>query len=190
MYKKAEMGIGTLVIFIAMVLVSAIAAGVLIQTATSLQSRALESGRRSTVEVSTALKTILLYGEDASVNRTIDKFKLQAMLSAGSDPIKLDDTVLTLDLNDEVRDYIFSDNTSCDNATGSEYRIRYILNSTRHMAGYLSIGEVVEFCFEAPRKIDENEFLRINVIPRTGSVMSVKLTTPGVMISKRIFLYP
>ncbi len=69
--KKADTGIGTLIVFIAMILVAAIAAGVLIQTATSLQNKALLTGMRSKNEVSTALSPIIVYGEYGS-NHYID----------------------------------------------------------------------------------------------------------------------
>jgi flagellin FlaB len=79
MNRKAEMGIGTLIIFIAMILVAAIAAGVLIQTATSLQNKALLAGTRTKGQVSTAIQFLLVYAEDgSSPTKTVSDFFFKA----------------------------------------------------------------------------------------------------------------
>ena len=54
--QKGISGIGTLIIFIALILVAAVAAIVLLQTSESLQSRAVATGKESEQQVSTKLQ--------------------------------------------------------------------------------------------------------------------------------------
>ncbi len=56
--KKGEMGVGTLIIFIAILLVAAVAAGVLLQTAGSLQEKSLSTGQQARSQISTHVDTV------------------------------------------------------------------------------------------------------------------------------------
>jgi len=61
---RGQVGIGTLIVFIAMVLVAAIAAGVLINTAGFLQSSAEETGQQSSDQVTNRLEVVNAVGID------------------------------------------------------------------------------------------------------------------------------
>jgi len=86
--RRGQVGIGTLIVFIAMVLVAAIAAGVLINTAGFLQTQAEETGQDSTDQVANNINVI---GTVGSVNADpkVDEIRLTAQKSAGSGDIDL-----------------------------------------------------------------------------------------------------
>ena len=53
--KNASIGIGAMIVFIAMVLVAGIAASVIIQTMNSMEQQAMRAGQETTEEVSTGI---------------------------------------------------------------------------------------------------------------------------------------
>jgi flagellin FlaB len=89
---RGQVGIGTLIVFIAMVLVAAIAAGVLINTAGFLQTQAEETGQDSTDQVANNINVIGTIGEIDSLaddDGNIDLVRLTVQRSAGSGDIDL-----------------------------------------------------------------------------------------------------
>jgi archaellin len=101
MNKKAEMGIGTLIIFIALLLVAAVAAGVLIQTTGSLQEKALTTGTQARSTISTNAEVIEVSATDGT-DGNLNIFASIMKLSPGSDEIKLSEAILTFNTYDQT----------------------------------------------------------------------------------------
>jgi len=92
---RGQVGIGTLIVFIAMVLVAAIAAGVLINTAGFLQSQAEATGEESTDLVSERIDVNSEVGivSDASAGE-LGEIRLGVAGAAGADQIDLSETTI------------------------------------------------------------------------------------------------
>jgi flagellin FlaB len=90
---RGQVGIGTLIVFIALVLVAAIAAGVLINTAGFLQSQAEATGEESTSQVSDGVQ---LVGSSAvtDTNGEVSIVELRVALAPGSDRVDLSDATI------------------------------------------------------------------------------------------------
>jgi len=99
--KKAEMGVGTLIIFIALLLVAAVAAGVLLQTAGSLQEKSLATGKQARAQISTNAETVEVSATDGR-DGLLNDFNQLVKLSPGSDEIKLDQVVFSFNTVDKT----------------------------------------------------------------------------------------
>ncbi len=93
MDERGEMGVGTLLIFIAMILVAAVAAGVLVQTAYKLQQQAESTGDEALADVATGFKILAVWGTTDS-NSLIDTVYLKIALTAGSPGVNLANTTI------------------------------------------------------------------------------------------------
>lgn len=116
MDEGAEMGVGTLLIFIAMILVAAVAAGVLVQTAYQLQQQAETTGDQALKEIATGLRTLAAFGVTDANKTTITDLYLKIALSAGSPVINLANVVIEISTGAVDDTLVFSDNGS---ATGT-----------------------------------------------------------------------
>jgi flagellin FlaB len=96
--ERGQVGIGTLIVFIAMVLVAAIAAGVLINTAGFLQTQAEATGEESTQQVSDRLQVVSQSGTfDADYNNgQIVELDFVLAQSPGASNIDLSETSVEL----------------------------------------------------------------------------------------------
>lgn len=199
MSKKAEMGIGTLIIFIAMILVSAIAAGVLIRTATSLQSKALLTGERSKDQVSTAAITILVYATNGS-NHSVRYFEQRIKLVPGSEPIKLGQASIEFDTKDKAASLRYRSGTCKRNITSGfytnasagtgYYTAEYLNTGVDSEEGYIQRSDLVKLCYESPRDIAEDEEIVITFIPQIGNALEVSTATPNVMATDKVIVFP
>jgi len=199
--KRAEAGIGTLILFIAMILVAAIAAGVLIQTANSLQSRALMTGSAAQSQVSTQAMAVYFFGKDASSpnpggNRVLNVTFLKLKLAPGSDAININNALIQVDTATASNSLVFDDAIDCDqedNLAGGIFNdsgtfgVKYLLGTDD---GYLKRTDVVDLCFPLPHEVGEGADLRVNFVPRSGSPTVLSVRTPDIMLNQQIQLYP
>lgn len=132
--EEAMVGIGTLIVFIAMVLIAAVAASVLITTSETLQSRARTVGTATIREVSAGVSIESITGY-TNVNKTkIEYIALTVRPRAGSKDIDLSlctlsvlyDNLTILTLNESLVQNVNTDNKSVFQTpitSGSSYTI-------------------------------------------------------------------
>jgi archaellin len=94
--NHAMVGIGTLIVFVAMVLVSAIAAMVLLQTAESVKYKANEVTRETLEEVSNGINIVGLTGYADQNQTKIEYLGICVKLRAGSDNLDFNKTLIYL----------------------------------------------------------------------------------------------
>ena len=111
-------GIGTLIVFIAMVLVAAVAASVIIQTSETLQNRAYAVGKQTIREVSSGMKIVDMTGYTDSAKSVIEYLAISVSPRAGSYDIDLNETLVYIEYDNlTVLSLDYSDGT--DSVTGS-----------------------------------------------------------------------
>jgi flagellin FlaB len=114
---RGQVGIGTLIVFIAMVLVAAIAAGVLINTAGFLQSQSEQTGQQSSAQVSDRLQVVNTVGESVT-NQQVHVINMTVKKAPGANDIDLNSTTMQFISNEQIVDLVHAARDS----PGSEFQ--------------------------------------------------------------------
>jgi len=184
--KKGEVAMGTLIIFIAMILIAAVAAAVLISSIGSIQSKALETGSATKQEIGTNLNVVEIYAEKQVNVTALNNFSIIIKLSAGSDPVKLEDVLLSIGTDSIADSFTYNDTAK----TATQFTVEYLLEGANHVDDYLVKGDVARILVDTSANVAEDKSLRIGFIPKIGTPTVVFATTPTTIASSRETIFP
>lgn len=185
--EEGEMGVGTLLIFIAMILVAAVAAGVLVQTAYKLQQQAEATGDEALQDVATGFKVLAIWGTTNAAGQ-IDQVYMKIALTAGSPGINLADAKIEViktiggGTSDEVTlDYAATADADEFNAT----ELRDMAPETT--AAMMTSGDIFQVQLNLNETtgmnmaLDVQEQLSVLLIPKHGVPTLVQVTAPSTL---------
>jgi flagellin FlaB len=163
-----DMGIGAMIVFIAMVLVAGIAASVLVQTANRLEIRAMITGEQTMGEVSTGVAVFDIEGR--VTNSAVDNMTISIRPRAGSKDIDLKETVIELSdgttkvLLSYNATHIWNFNTSVSSYNGQIFSIHTLAwNMSNDEFGILVLEDADESCTAATPVINRGDSVMLCV---------------------------
>ncbi len=166
---RAEVGVGTLIVFIAMVLVAAVAAAVLINTSGTLQERATATGREATNEVSSNLKVVSVYGQRNTTTGDPDLafINIYSELSAGAPDLDLTKLIIR-----------YADGAQMINYVYGEWTPNWIRGT--NTSAVMESGDLVSFNLTLPAGgLDNRVEVEILLIPEAGPPVIADFKTPA-----------
>jgi flagellin FlaB len=184
--EEGEMGVGTLLIFIAMILVAAVAAGVLVQTAYKLQQQAESTGNEALQDVATGFKVLAAWGT-TEATPVIDNLYLKVALTAGSPGVNLAnvsiEVVMTIGGTDASEDTLdYADGAAGDADSFGAEVLRDMAPLTTDVM--MTSGDLVQIHFNLTAmsmELDVQEQLSILLIPKHGVPTLVQITAPPTL---------
>ncbi len=189
--EKGEMGIGTLIIFIAMIIVAAVAATVLIQTAYQLQQQAEETGNIAIQDVATGFKIIHIGGIVNLTTPAVETIEIKVGLLAGSPAIDLDNVLI--EITDGTTDVTLNFSASAADATHfTATSLRDMSPKNWNSQHVMTQGDIIKITIDAKAaglSLGPQSQVTFQIIPKHGVPTYAAFMVPATLTTKYVDLY-
>jgi len=189
---RGQVGIGTLIVFIAMVLVAAIAAGVLVNTAGFLQATAEDAGQESVNKVTNRVEVINQHGT-VGLNDTISNMTLTVRLAAGSSAVNMNTTSIKYLSSNEVQTLTNSSSDEPNPAgTATKFNLTQVTDDDGSFGVLNSGNDRYEVTINASaieggdqyNGLNTGDKIQLDITSQTGGTTQVILTMPQQLAGK------
>lgn len=186
---SAEIGIGTMIVFIAAILVAAIAAGVLINTAMKLQSKSQQTGTEATQNVAAALSILRVDGLRSETTDDIEQLSVTVQLAAGAEPVDLSKLVVLVDNGEQQIQLVACEAGGAVADEDADFAMSSLRGDVPD-CGVMNAGDLVQLHFgladsATPANalplaggIETATKVQVSLVPNHGSTATIAFTTP------------
>ena len=181
--KKAFSQLINVLLLIGIIFITALAAGVLLESVVQVENFSLANPSVSNSE--RALKINEVVGDDIIFNQAIDRLYISSTLVPGSSPVDLNNVKLSIssDISDKI--YFFNPSINCNNFTNThEFGVE------RSGGGFITDSDFIKICVNSVVEFPANSEFSITLEISDGSTSYVKLKSPEVIYPYGNILYP
>jgi flagellin FlaB len=193
--NRGDVGVGTLIIFIAMVLVAAVAATVLIYTTGALQQKATKTSKEATQQISSNIIVEQVLGDRIlTSNPDIQSLVIKMKPDIGTTSIDLRQVIINV-MDDSIR---YDLNYTDGSVNGTQFNataVRDEDNSFTNTTPVLNSGDLIEISI--PQNAISNITLGtrktfwLSLNQEVGSTVNMEITTPNSFgVNRFVRLYP
>lgn len=192
--ERGDIGVGTLIIFIAMVLVAAVAATVLIYTTGSLQQKATKTSKEATQQISSNIVVEQVIGDRGSINNnTIQDLLIRLKPDVGTTSIDLRQVIVTVMDATVRKDLTYSNVTNTSSYTAREVRDED--DSWSVDTPVLNSGDLIEIIVPSTSiagiALEPRKTFWLSLNQELGQAVNLEIATPNSFgVNVYVRLYP
>ena len=178
--NRGEIGIGTMIVFIAMVLVAAVAASVLISTANQVREQAASTGDQAINNVASGFSVQDVVAQvNQSTRASIDNVTLYIRLAAGSPAINLNNVVITF-VSGDLNMFLNMGTASNDSTYTASREVNianYEWSSNSHVVGQGDMIKITITSTSHALGVGFNQDGQLKIMPAYGQVTLITFKT-------------
>lgn len=199
--SEASSSIGTLILFISIILIASIVATTMINTIMKYQEQAQKTGEETIGDVSTGISCISVTGDrkedgdpENPTSKQIKVLEIVTRLESGSDPIDFDDVLIQIDNGNKSGELVLNTTgTGPEHADGSKFVVVSLKDPEETMENdnVMTDGTLVKIFISLDQAaldmdLSSNTPVDIKIIPREGHSTPISFTTPSVYSSRKV----